>query len=76
MAHTFKRGDKVRTLLGNGRFAVGKVKRLYSEREIAAHARSHGEAAAARLPEWIVCTMSDDKGEFTLAHHYSSLERA
>jgi hypothetical protein len=73
MEHGFKRGQKVQQTLPTGEVIYGRVVRLYTPKEIACHAKSHGPEAAARLPEWVVCKFTDRHGDFTLAHHYTSI---
>lgn len=73
MPHSFKRGQRIEYTFAAGKVVQGKVKRLYSASEIAAHAKSHGAAAAARLPEWLVCQLTDEAGTFTVACHHEQL---
>lgn len=68
-----KRGTRIEYRYAGGMVSPGKVIRTYTEKEIAAHAKTHGEKAAAALPEWIVCELYDDSSTYTGACHISQL---
>lgn len=73
MAQQFKRGTRIEYRYAAGAVTPGKVVRHYTPKEIAAHAKTHGPEAAARLPEWIVCELEDDHGTYRGACHVSQL---
>lgn len=70
---TFKRGQCIEYTYAAGAVTPGRVLRRYSDKEIASHARSHGERAAADLPNWIVCELTDDHGTYKGACHVDQL---
>lgn len=70
---TLKRGTRVEVTNGCGMIARGKVLRTYTPKEIAMHAKSHGQAAADDLPNWYPCEMTDEQGTYRLAFHVSAL---
>ena len=70
---TFERGTRIEYTYAGGSVVGGRVVRRYSAKEIAAHARSHGPEAAAKLPEWIVCELNDERGAYRGACHVSQL---
>jgi hypothetical protein len=72
-AQTFQRGTRVECTLGGGRIATGKVLRLYTDKDVAAHRKSHGEHQASILQQWIPCELRDEQGTFSLAVHQSQL---
>jgi hypothetical protein len=69
----FKRGTRIEYRYAGGLVVPGKVKRTYTDKEIAAHAKTHGEKAAAALPEWIVCELYHPDGIGGGACHVSQL---
>ena len=69
----FKRGTRIECRYAFGAVKPGKVIRRYTDKEIAAHAKSHGEKAAADLPNWIVCELYDEHGTHRGACHVSQL---
>lgn len=71
--HQFKPGQHIEYTYPTGRVAAGTVVRLYTDKEIAAHSRSHGEKAAANLSSWIVCELTDEYGSHQGACHVSQL---
>lgn len=73
MAQAFKRGTRIEYRYAGGAVTQGKVVRTYTDKEIAAHAMTHGERAAADLPNWIVCELEDDHGTYRGACHVSQL---
>lgn len=73
MAQAFKRGTRIEYCYASGEVVQGKVVRTYTDKEIAAHAKTHGPEAAARLPEWIVCELADEAGTYRGACHVSQL---
>jgi hypothetical protein len=68
-----KRGTRIEYSYAGGAIVPGKVVRTYTPKEIAAHAKSHGESAAADLPNWIVCELHDDHGAYRGACHISQI---
>lgn len=68
-----KRGTRIEYTYAAGKVAAGRILRVYTPKEIAAHAKSHGEAAAARLPEWFPCELTDEHGTYKGACHVSQL---
>lgn len=73
VAPALKRGIRIEYRYASGNVVQGRVVRRYSAREIAAHANSHGAEAAAQLPEWVVCELTDEHGSHTGACHVSQL---
>lgn len=70
---TFKRGQRIEYTYAAGQVTLGKVVRLYTAKDCEQHKRTHGEAAAAALPEWIVCELTDAHGSYRGACHFSQL---
>lgn len=68
-----KRGTQIEYRYAAGAVKQGKVLRTYTAKEIARHAITHGERAAAELPNWIVCELYDDHGSYSGACHVSQL---
>jgi hypothetical protein len=73
MAQTLKRGTRIEYRYAFGAVKPGKVVRTYTAKEIATHAKTHGERAAADLPNWIVCELEDDHGSYKGACHISQI---
>lgn len=73
MQTNLKRGRRIEYTHAGGKVVTGKVLRLYTASEIAAHARTHGAEAAARLPNWIPCELTDEHGSYRAACHVSQL---
>lgn len=73
MAHQLKRGTRIEYRYALGKVVPGKVVRLYTDKEIARHAITHGERAAADLPNWIVCELEDEAGAYRGACHIDQL---
>ncbi len=69
----FKRGTRIEYRYAAGAIVPGKVVRTYSEKEITAHAKTHGEKAAAALPNWIVCELYHPDGTSRGACHIDQL---
>lgn len=69
----FKRGTRIEYRYATGTVKQGRVVRTYTAKEIARHAISHGEKAAADLPNWIVCELEDAGGTYQGACHISQL---
>lgn len=70
---TFKRGQRIEYTYAAGQVTPGKVVRLYTAKDCERHKRTHGEAAAAALPEWIVCELTDAHGSYRGACHIGQL---
>lgn len=68
-----KRGTKIEFTYAGGQVVRGKVLRLYTARDVEAHRRTHGDAAAEKLQEWIVCELVDGCGTYRGACHVSQL---
>ncbi len=68
-----KRGQRIEYTYAAGAVTPGKVVRTYTAKDCERHARTHGEAAAAALPEWIVCELTDAQGTYRGACHVSQL---
>lgn len=73
MATSFKRGQRIEYTYAGGAVVPGKVVRLYSAKDCERHARTHGKEAAADLPNWIVCALTDGHGSYQGACHFSQL---
>jgi hypothetical protein len=73
MKTELKRGTRIEYSYAGGKAVLGKVLRRYTAREIAIHARTHGPDAAAKLPEWIPCELTDEHGTYSGACHISQL---
>lgn len=73
MAQQLKRGTRIEYRYAGGKVVSGKVLKPYSDRDIALHAKTHGEAAAAQLSEWFPCELYDDAGSYRGACHISQL---
>jgi hypothetical protein len=69
----FKRGTRIEYRYAGGLVSPGKVLRTDTPKEIAIHSKTHGERAAADLPNWIVCELYDDNGSYKGACHVSQL---
>lgn len=73
MQNQLKRGTKIQTVAGMGVVQTGVITRLYTQREIDAHRKSHGEAAADDLANWFPVRLTDHQGTFECALHRDSL---
>lgn len=69
----FKRGTRIEYTYAGGAVVPGKVLRLYTAKDAADHAKTHGEEAATRLCEWIPCELTDEHGSYKGACHVSQL---
>jgi len=76
MDNGFKRGQKIVYTYAGGAEVPGKIVRFYTAKEIAIHAKTHGERAAEMLPDWIVCELQDAHGSYRGACHVDQLRAA
>lgn len=73
MPSTLKRGTRIEYTYAAGKVVRGTVLKPYGARDIALHARTHGEKAAAELPNWYPCQLEDEHGTYRGACHVSQL---